>query len=131
MISFFVRSLIAFFALTGVLFFISQKWNIPLGNEDYWNHHGLIFLFFIATFPRLTLLFSDVVTGGWLWWLGWLFAPRVLVAVLATLAYWNQNPALVVAAWAIAWGGESSEKMVVIRRGSYRNRWGKPPMKEF
>jgi len=73
-------------------------------------------LIFIAIFPRLTLLFSSVPFGGVLWWLGWIFAPRLLVAILATVNYWNQNKVLVVIAWLIALGGESSEKHVVCTR---------------
>jgi len=50
--------------------------------------------------------------------------PRYLVAFLATLAYWNQNPFLVVFSWLIAFGGESSEKYVVVNRA--RSRWETP-----
>ena len=55
------------------------------------------------------MLFATV-WGGWLWWLGWVFAPRITVAVLATLYYLDTNPVLVVFAWIWALGGESTEK---------------------
>jgi hypothetical protein len=42
-----------------------------------------VLLLGLAVFPRITLLF---VGGpfGWLHWLGWVFAPHLLVAILAT-----------------------------------------------
>ena len=80
------------------------------GNTDFFQNHGFFFLGFIAAFPRLTLLFSSVATGGFIWWLGFFFCPRVLVASLATVTYFNTNPLLVWAAWIIAIGGEFMEK---------------------
>ncbi|MGE4233031.1 MAG: hypothetical protein AB7F43_06855 [Bacteriovoracia bacterium] len=118
--SFFFRILITFLAITGAVAIATSLWGIQLGHEDYWHHHGFVFLVFIAMFPRLTLLFSSVASGGLLWWLSWIFVPRILVAVLATITYWNQNPFLVIAAWLIAMGGESSEKYVVIHRSTIR-----------
>jgi len=74
---------------------------------------GLWFIFFLMFFPRLTLLFSSVLFGGFWWWFGWLLAPRLLVAILATTAYWDTNPVLVVFTWLWALGGESTEKKAV------------------
>jgi hypothetical protein len=75
-------------------------------------------------FPRLTLLFSSVPFGGLLWWLGWIFAPRLLVAILATTNYWQTNTVLCVLAWFWALSGESIEKTIVVykrpRYGRYR-----------
>lgn len=83
------------------------------GTIDFWDVHGIIFLVCIAFFPRLTMLISTVKTGGLLWWVGWLIAPRFLVAVLATVGYWNTNKILVIGAWIIALSGESAEKKVI------------------
>lgn len=83
------------------------------GQIDYWDVHGFIFLVFIAFFPRFTLLVSTIKTGGLLWWVGWFIAPRFLVAVLATVGYWNTNKILVIAAWMIALSGESAEKKAI------------------
>lgn len=47
-----------------------------------------------------------------------MITPRFLIAYLATVAYWQTNPILVVIAWLVALGGESSEKTAFIRRGS-------------
>ena len=77
---------------------------------NFWDVHGFWFIIFMFFFPRLTLLFSSVATGGLLWWIGWLIAPRLLVAILATSAYWHTNPILVVLTWIWALGGESTEK---------------------
>jgi len=83
---------------------------------DFWQVHGWWFIFFIFFFPRLTLLFSSVLTGGFLWWLGWVFTPRLLVAILATTTFWHSNTFLVVLTWLWALGGESTEKRIIIHR---------------
>ncbi len=92
---------------------------------DFFSNHGFIFLFFITLFPRLTLLISGLIFhsiefGGLLWWLGFIFAPRILVAVLATISYWETNPFLVIISWIIALSGESSEK-IIFKRKVYRS----------
>lgn len=80
------------------------------GSTDFWQNHGIFFLVFISFFPRLTLLFSSVATGGVFWWLSFIFYPRLLVAVLATMAYLQTNPLLVGIAWFVAISGEFAEK---------------------
>ncbi|HXH31000.1 MAG TPA: hypothetical protein VNJ01_09330 [Bacteriovoracaceae bacterium] len=82
----------------------------PSGSVDFFQQHGLLFLIFISFFPRLTLLFSSVASGGLFWWLGLVFCPRVLVASLATVKYFDTNPVLVAIAWVVAVGGETMEK---------------------
>lgn len=111
------RLLILFLAITGISTILINEFHVDFGVVNYWQNHGLFFLIFLTLFPRLTLLFSSVVSGGFLWWLGWAFAPRLLVAILATIGYWKTNPVLVILAWLIALGGESSEKSIVINRG--------------
>jgi len=75
---------------------------------DFFAHHGVIVLICLAIFPRLTLLIASFATGGLLWWLGWIFAPHLLVAFLS-LPYWNTNPVLVCFAWIIALSGTIAE----------------------
>ena len=82
---------------------------------NFWDVHGIVFLVCMFFFPRLTLLFSSVAFGGFLWWLGWLFVPRILVAILATTAYWDTNPVLCVGAWIWALALESGEKTAVAK----------------
>ncbi len=118
----FFKFILAFLALTGAVTLMSQFTHVEFANKNYWDHRGLFFLFFVTLFPRLTLLFSSVAFGGVLWWLGFIFTPRILVACLATLSYWHQNPLLVIISWLIAIGGESSEKVVFIRR-PFRSRY--------
>jgi len=84
--------------------------------SNFWEHHGILFLMFITLFPRLTLFFSSVPFGGLFWWLGFIFAPRILVAWLATVAYGRTNPFLVAMSWIVALSGESGEKYFVRRR---------------
>lgn len=83
---------------------------------NFWDVHGLWFIFFMMLFPRLTILFTTVAFGGFWWWLGWFLAPRLLVAILATTAYWDTNSFLVVITWIWALGGESTEKKVITNK---------------
>jgi hypothetical protein len=57
------------------------------------------------------LLFSGVSFGLW-YIVGWIFAPHLLVAIIATSMYWETNPLLVVIAWAFAFGGTGGEAKV-------------------
>lgn len=81
--------------------------------HNFWELHGFIFIFFMFFFPRLTLLISNIATGGIFWWLGWFFAPRLLVAILATNSFWHTNTVMVVLTWFWALSGEASEKKVI------------------
>ena len=81
---------------------------------NFFEQHGILTLLCLAFFPRLTLLIASFATGGLLWWLGWFFAPHVLVAFLS-LPYWDSNPVLVVIAWLIAFSGTGTEAAVVKR----------------
>jgi hypothetical protein len=83
---------------------------------DFWDHHGLLFLLCMFFFPRLTMLFATP-WGGILWWLGWVFAPRVTVAVLATIVYGGTNPFLVILTWIWALALEPAEKVTIHRQG--------------
>lgn len=111
------KILIVFLCITGASTIMMNVLEIPFGTDNYWEYRGVFFLFFVTLFPRLTLLFSSVASGGLLWWLAWLISPRFLVAFLATTTYWQSNPILVLIAWLVALGGETSEKSIVINRG--------------
>ncbi len=80
---------------------------------DFWVAHpgfgGIIFLVCIACFPRLTTLFAVATPFGCLAWIGWVFAPHLLVAILATYMYWHTNPVLCVIAWFFALAGTGAE----------------------
>jgi hypothetical protein len=104
------RFSIVFLALFVINLLLMNVFHVSFGEENFFLHHGVFFLIAIAIFPRLTLLLSSVASGGLLWWLGWLFFPRVLVASLATLAYFKTNPILVVISWLVALSGEVFEK---------------------
>jgi len=88
---------------------------------DFWEVHGLIFIFFMFFFPRLTMLLATA-WGGPLWWIGWLFAPRLTVAIVATTLYWETNTVLVVITWLWALGGEGTEKTTINKVGRRRKR---------
>ncbi len=80
---------------------------------NFWHVHGILFLIFITFFPRLTMLFAVSVHFGILAWLGWLFVPHILVAILATTYYWHTNPILCIIAWFVALAGTGTEAKVV------------------
>jgi len=81
---------------------------------NFWDAHGWFFILFLALFPRLTMLFTGIcfAVGGPLFWIGWILAPRLTVAILATCTYWDTNPVLCVFTWLWAIGGEGGEKKV-------------------
>ena len=108
-----------FFVLIVGTSVMMDVFNTKFGSVDYFQNHGVFFLISITLFPRLTLLFSSVASGGFLWWLGFIFCPRVLVASLATVAYFHTNPLLVVMSWLIALGGEVFEKWGVVGRNRF------------
>lgn len=116
-----IKIVILFLLITGLSTVLMNFFDVQYGNTDFWTIHGFFFLVFISIFPRLTLLFSSVAFGGIFWWLGFFFAPRILVAILATISYWNTNKVLVIISWLFAVGGESSEKYFIHRR-TFRRR---------
>ena len=82
---------------------------------DFFDNHGLITLFGLAIFPRLTLLLGSFATGGVVWWLGFFIAPPFLVAVLS-IPYWDSNPILVTIAWIMAFTGTGCESHLASAR---------------
>ncbi len=89
---------------------------LEFGQVSYWERHGFLLLVFLTIFPRLALLLSSIPTGGFFWWLGLIFSPRYLVALLATVNYWETSPILVTFSWFIAVGGETTEKYYIKRQ---------------
>jgi hypothetical protein len=117
-----------FLAITAASTLLYNYTNVEFGRAEYFDKHGWLFLFSIAFFPRLTLLVSGLLVGsiqlgGLIWWGGFFFAPRILVATLATVSYWHNNPILVIISWLIALGGESSEKFVITKRMTTPKRY--------
>lgn len=108
-----IRGLLFFLILAAVSWVLMTQFNVPFGNISYFENHGFLLLVLLTFFPRLTLLFSSIASGGILWWFSWLFFPRILIAVLATFAYFQTNPILVTVAWLVALGGESAEKQTI------------------
>ena len=98
---------------------------------DFWQHHGLIFLFGCAFFPRITTLFFSAMSFGVWHILGWIFAPHLLVAIMATVLYWQTNPILVIISWGFAFGGTGSEAKITYSRvrqkkSLIQSRWVSP-----
>ncbi len=119
-----IRGLLFFVVLAAMSWVLMTQFDVPFGTVSYFENHGIFFLIFITFFPRLTLLFSSVASGGVLWWLSWLFFPRILVAVLATFAYFQTNPILVTISWLVAFGGEGFEKRTIGRNRVVIRRFG-------
>lgn len=74
-------------------------------------NHGVWFLLGIALFPRLTMLITGLTSalGGPLFWFGFALCPHIMVAIIASLMYWDKNPIVVVCAWWFALVGTISE----------------------
>lgn len=126
------RGVAIFFILVVATTLMMDVMKMDFGTVNYWDRHGIFFLIFISLFPRLTLVFSSVVTGGFLWWLGFIFCPRILVALLATVTYFHTNPVLVSFSWLIALSGEVFEKWGIGKgrlqvRTFGPNRWASGP----
>ncbi len=115
------RGFAVFFILLVATSMMMDTFQTQFGTVNFFDKRGYFFLFFITIFPRLTLLFSSVVTGGFLWWLAFFFCPRILVATLATVAYFHTNPVLVTISWLVAIGGEVFEKYGI--SGGRKNRF--------
>ena len=75
--------------------------------------HYLWALFGFACFPRITLWFFALITGGFWFWVGVFFIPHIMVAWWATVYYWDTNPILCVIAWFIALAGSNCDKKIV------------------
>lgn len=75
---------------------------------NYFDNHTTLALLGLAVFPRTTLLFASFSTGGLLYWISWLIAPRILIAVLA-IPYIFENPFLVLISWVFAFEGTKFE----------------------
>lgn len=83
---------------------------------NFWGTHSIWFVICMFFFPRLTMLFATTFGGGFLYWLGWFFAPRLTVAIIATMLYSQTNLELVVLTWIWALCGETTEKNSVRRK---------------
>ena len=95
---------------------------------SFWTVHGyfigfffLLLLFVLPRFAMFAFLVLPIGIVSWiaepfgltgfaalcvavLGWVAWLLAPRFLVAILATVLYWDVNPSLCLLAWLIAFG---------------------------
>lgn len=85
---------------------------------NFWDYHGILFILAMFFFPRLTMLFATTVGGGFFYWLGWLVAPRLTVAIIATSLFYEHNVVLLIFTWIWALGGEFGEKTVIKSRTS-------------
>ncbi len=83
------------------------------------HNYAVLLLVGLALFPRITtavmMVWGGLLSGGLLWWLGWIFAPHLLVAFLS-LPYWHSNPALVIIAWFFALCGTGGEAETARRK---------------
>ena len=88
---------------------------------NFWDVHGMWFVFFMFCFPRLTMLCTGIFMSFMspLFFIGWLILPRLTVAILATSIYWDTNPVVCVLSWLWAFSGESAEKKSVTSKREY------------
>jgi hypothetical protein len=85
-------------------------------NTNFWMAHGVWLLIFMALFPRITMIVATMHPIGWLSWLGWLFTPRILAAILATHYYWDTNPILVIITLVVAFWATKLKISFIFRR---------------
>lgn len=116
----FFRGIVVFCILLVATTMMMDVFKTEFGSVDYFQRHGFFFLAALTFFPRIALVLSSVVTGGFVWWLAFFFCPRILIATLATVSYFHTNPLLVVMSWLIALGGEVFEKWGL---GKQQNRF--------
>ena len=93
--------------------------------EKYDIVYAAVTLIGLAFFPRLSMLLLTAIpfkSMGLLFYLGWIFAPHLTVAILATSWYWSSDYILVLISWIIALGGERTEKKYVKRNISANKR---------
>lgn len=96
---------------------------------NFFDTHTTLTLLGLVFFPRITLLLANFVTGGVLWWLGWIFAPRLLIAILS-LPFWSTNPFLVIVAWLLVFdstGHGADMETRAFRKFSTRNNGKERP----
>jgi hypothetical protein len=79
---------------------------------NFWTNHTIWQLLGWLFFPRIMFWFFSAMTGGFFFWLGVFFVPRIMVAFWATVYYWDTNPILCIFAWIYALTGEMTEKTV-------------------
>lgn len=87
-------------------------YQITFPTQNFFLFHSFFYLFGLSIFPRITLLISASL-GGILWWIGFIFFPRLLIAILASYYYFATNPFLVFLSWVIAINGENLEKKLL------------------
>jgi len=83
---------------------------------NFWQYHGIGFCIAMFLFPRITMIFASICSmafAGPLFWLGWIFVPRLTVAILATSFYFHSNPILCVFVWFWAFSLEIKEKNAI------------------
>jgi len=78
---------------------------------DFWELHGIWFIIFLAIFPRITMVVTGIFSAflGPLFFFGWLLFPRITIAILASMIYFDTNPVLCVLSWFWAFGGTRVE----------------------
>jgi hypothetical protein len=79
---------------------------------NFWETHSIWFVILMFFFPRLTMLFATTFGGGFFYWIGWFFVPRITVAIIATMLYSETNIVMVIFSWIWALSGEFTEKSI-------------------
>ena len=84
---------------------------------NYWDNHNWAFLQLLLwmAFPRISFIFISLMTGGFFFWLGVIFVPRIMMAYWATYYYWDTNYILCIIAWFFVFCGESYEKKEILK----------------
>ena len=102
--------------LIPLIFLIGCSTNVvSVEGDDFFKNHGIIQLLGWLFFPRIMFWFFSVITGGFWFWIGVFFVPRVMLAFWATTYYWDTNPVLCLLAWLGCITIEGTEKKKIIK----------------
>lgn len=77
------------------------------------EYHTVLQLLGWVLFPLIMFWFFSAIHGGFFFWTGVIFFPRIVAAFFATYYYWSTNPFICIIAWMVALSGETAEKTMI------------------
>jgi hypothetical protein len=87
--------------------------HVTYGSTSFFEYHTFFQLLGWVLFPRMMFWFFSAIHGGFFFWAGVFFFPRIMVAIMATTYYWSSNPFICIIAWIVALSGEATEKAAI------------------
>ena len=70
---------------------------------DFWNDHSIFFFLALIFIPRLSMVYFGMIAQSSVGAIaGWIFVPRITMAIVFSGMYYDNNPTLIVFFWIIA-----------------------------